>query len=241
MRLSPAAPTTTLTFDGLVATIGRVHAVLAQQATKAINTARRQLYGYLEFYRTYPQLVRTAHAQGTHLFPLALPGQKVRTVSALSGATPEIDPEKLISELSHSHFQLLVELQGPLKRRFYEVKALRGNWSVRELKRQIDTQYFECSALLVNKNLASQQVHAAAEQQATQLVICDPYVFEFLPLKPSEVVSEGQLVKYALADMANNIFVSHYQTELPGKEAIAAFLQRAMQALDGDASGEPSA
>lgn len=381
---APTMPhTTALTFEGLVAAIGQAHAVLAQQATKAVNisltlrnwaigfyiaefemrganraayggrlipdlaealraknvsnTARRQLYAYLAFYRTYPQIVQTASAQSTRLFPLALPGEKVPPVRALSEVAPEIDSNRLISDLSYTHFKLLVELQAPLKRRFYEVETLRGNWSVRELKRQIDTQYFERSTLSTNKDLASQQVHAAAEQQTQQLIIRDPYVFEFLGLSPSEVVSEDQiedallsklqdfllelghgfcfearqkrlliggehffvdlvfyhrilkchvlielkndafkhehlgqlntyvsyykakqmqpsdqppigillctrknhqLVEYALADMANNIFVSRYQTELPGKDEIAAFLQRAMQELDSNTSGE---
>jgi predicted nuclease of restriction endonuclease-like (RecB) superfamily len=106
---------------------------------------------------------------------------------------PEIESNRLISDLSYTHFKQLVELQDPLKRSFYEVETLRGNWSVRELKRQIDTQYFERSALSLDKNLASLQTHTTAEQQAPQLVIRDPYLFEFLGLKPSEVVTEGDL------------------------------------------------
>ena len=117
----------------------------------------------------------------------------MRSLTALSQTEQTISPEKLLSDLSYTHFEQLVELQDPLKRRFYEVGTLRGNWSVRELKRQIDTQYFERSALSQDKNLASQQTHATAEQQTPQLVIRDPYVFEFLGLKPSEVVTEGYL------------------------------------------------
>ena len=309
----------------------------ALRAKEVSNTERRQLYGYLAFYRAYPNIVQTASAQSTHLFPSELPDKKVPSVKALSAVMPEIDPNRLISDLSYTHFKQLVELQDPLKRHFYEIEALRGNWSVRELKRQIDTQYFERSALSTNKPLASQQVHAAAEQQAPQLVIRDPYIFEFLGLKPSEVVSEcdiedallnkiqnfllelghgfcfearqkrlliggehffvdlvfyhrilkchvlielkndafkhehlGQLntyvsyykanqmqatdqppigillctrknhelVEYALADMSNNLFVSRYQMELPGKEEIAAFLHRAVQELAGSAPND---
>ena len=157
------------------------------------NTARRQLYAYLEPYRAYPQIERTATVKSPHFFSLQLTDQKVPTLSALFDVQTEIDPEKLITQLTYSHFQLLVEINDPLKRRFYEVEILCDNLSVRELKRQIDTQYFEHSALSVDKNLASQQTRATAEQQAPQLVIRDPYVFEFLGLKPSEVVNEGDL------------------------------------------------
>ena len=228
-----------LTFDGLVAAIGQAHAVLVQQATKAVNisltlrnwaigyyiaefelrganraaygeglilelvvalraknisnVSRRQLYAYLAFYRAYPQIVQTASAQSTHFFPVALAKKKVRSLAALSQTKQTISPEKLLSDISYTHFEQLVELQDPQKRRFYEVETLRGNWSVRELKRQIDTQYLERSALSQDKNLATQQAQATAEQQTPQLIIRDPYVFEFLGLKPSEVVTEGYL------------------------------------------------
>ena len=228
-----------LTFDGLVAAIGQAHALMAQQATKAVNisltlrnwaigyyiaefelrganraaygeglilelvvalraknisnVSRRQLYAYLAFYRAYPQIVQTASAQSTHFFPVALAKKKVRSLAALSQTKQTISPEKLLSDISYTHFEQLVELQDPQKRRFYEVETLRGNWSVRELKRQIDTQYLERSALSQDKNLATQQAQATAEQQTPQLIIRDPYVFEFLGLKPSEVVTEGYL------------------------------------------------
>src|SRR4030043_783009 len=50
---------------------------------KVSNTGRRQLYNYLSFYRTYPQIVQTVPAQSSNLIPLSLSaGEKVRTPSA---------------------------------------------------------------------------------------------------------------------------------------------------------------
>jgi RecB family endonuclease NucS len=40
-----------------------------------------------------------------------------------------------------------------------------------------------------------------------------------------------ELVEYALADMSNTLFVSRYQMELPGKEEIAKFLEKATKEL----------
>ena len=157
------------------------------------NTARRQLYAYLAFYRAYPQIVRTASAQSAGFFPSQKLEEKVRTVSAQSAEEPTIDPEKLLAQLSYSHFEQLIEMTDFLKRGFYEIEAIRGNWSVRELKRQIDSQYFERTGLSANKSLAAQQAHASAESQGTRLIIRDPYIFEFLGLKSSEVLSEGDL------------------------------------------------
>ena len=57
----------------------------------------------------------------------------MRTASAL--LTPP--PEALLSRLTYSHFELLVGLEDDLRRGFYEAEAIRGQWSVRELRRQI--------------------------------------------------------------------------------------------------------
>ena len=123
--------------DGLLDTLSR-----ALRSRQVSNTGRRQLYGYLRFYRSYPQIVRTASAQLPGLLAPGLPLSIVRTASAQTGVPATLEPERLLSSLSYSHFELLVEIDEPLKRLFYEVETLRGNWSVRELKRQIATQCF---------------------------------------------------------------------------------------------------
>lgn len=102
------------------------------------NTGRRQLYQYLSFHRAYPQIVRTLPAQFRRLLPALPTPRKVRTASALFG----LAPDKLFGSLSYSHFELLVGLDDPLARAFYEAECVRGHWSVRELKRQIGTLYF---------------------------------------------------------------------------------------------------
>jgi predicted nuclease of restriction endonuclease-like (RecB) superfamily len=100
---------------------------------------------------------------------------------------------QLLTRLSYSHLEELVSLDDPLQRSFYEIEALRGNWSVRELKRQIATQYYQRSGLSTNKAGLAIRAHASAEQATPQQIIRDPYVFEFLGLKPQEAVTEGQL------------------------------------------------
>lgn len=157
------------------------------------NSGRRQLYSYLAFYRAYPQIVRTASALSAQVVSRPLLEEKVRTLSAQSPTAPAPDPETLIGRLSYSHFEQLVELQDPLQRRFYEVEALRGNWSVRELKRQIASQYFQRSGLSTDKEALARLAHAQAEPQHSRQMIRDPYVFEFLGLKPQEVMGESHL------------------------------------------------
>jgi predicted nuclease of restriction endonuclease-like (RecB) superfamily len=165
----------------------------ALRGRQVSNSGRRQLYGYLRFYRSYPQIVRTASALFPGLLSSGLVLPIVRTVSAQSGLSAQLEPERLLSSLSYSHFELLVDIDEPLKRLFYEVETLRGNWSVRELKRQIATQYFERSGLSTDKDALARLTHQQAEPQSPQHVIRDPYVFEFLGLRPQEVMTERKL------------------------------------------------
>ena len=95
-----------------------------------------------------------------------------------------ISLERLIRNLSFSHFAELIEINDQLKRTFYEVECIRGVWSVRELKRQIASLYYERSGLSKNKKKLAELVHSTAELAEPNLAIRDPYVFEFLGLKP---------------------------------------------------------
>lgn len=178
------------------------------QAQGISNVGRRQLYGYLNFYRCYPQIVRTASAQSAQLLlPVPLQSiassRKVPTVSAQTGITASLDGEQLINRLSYSHFELMVEIDTPLKRMFYEVETLRGNWSVRELKRQIATQYFERSGLSTDKEALARMTHQHATQNNPLHVIRDPYVFDFLGLQAQEVMTERKLEDALLNKLQN--------------------------------------
>lgn len=104
-----------------------------------------------------------------------------------------VAPRTLVQRLSFTHLVELTALEDPLKRAFYEVECVRGNWSVRALKRQIATLYFERSALSSDKTKLSRMAHAAAEKAEPKLAIRDPYVFEFLGLKARDAVSESDL------------------------------------------------
>ena len=165
------------------------------------STGRRQLYNYLSFYRVFPEIVRTVPAQSKYLLPTAILSdkEKVRTVSTQL----QLPPEKLINTLSYSHLELLVVLDDPLKRAFYAIECIRGNWSVRELKRQIASLYFERSGLSKNKKKLAELVQSGAEAAEPKLAIRDPYIFEFLGLKPQEVMSESALEDSLLDKLQN--------------------------------------
>ncbi len=167
----------------------KVLSELADRLTDISNCNRRQLYRYLRFYRLYPQIVGTLPPQFQRLLPVSVYPGKVGTASPKS----EAQGLPLLERLSYSHIEQLVDIEDDTKRVFYQVECLRGNWSVRELKRQIGSLYYERSSLSRNKQKLADLANQNAETQAPSLNIRDPYVFEFLGLKPKEVMSESHL------------------------------------------------
>jgi predicted nuclease of restriction endonuclease-like (RecB) superfamily len=162
----------------------------------------RELRRFRQFYAAYPQIREAvnpvlAALPAVQRFGLPDVQESVTPESAPgaggSGQAPTLDARLLLERLSFTHFAELVQIDLPLKRLFYEVETMRGNWSVRELKRQIATQYFERSGLSSDKDALARLMHSQAEPQSPQHVIRDPYVFEFLGLRPQEVMTERKL------------------------------------------------
>ncbi|WP_131778318.1 PDDEXK nuclease domain-containing protein [Legionella bozemanae] len=154
------------------------------------NCNKRQLYDYIKFYRTYPQIASTVSAQFNEKLPyFNFTSEKVPTMSAQF----QVTPKALLNNISYSMFKLLLEINEDIKRNFYESECIKGNWSVRELKRQMDSLYYERLGLSLDKKQLLEITEEAAETQRKSLEIRDPYVFEFLGLTPREVMSESHL------------------------------------------------
>ena len=110
-----------------------------------------------------------------------------------------VPPETLISKLSYSHLIQLLSITSPLKRTFYEVECIKGNWSVNELKRQINTLYYERSGISQKPDQLSHLVQEKSEGVNAADIIKSPFTFEFLGLKAKDVVYESDL-EQALVD-----------------------------------------
>lgn len=159
-----------------------------------------------QFYGTYPQIRKSLISKfdlienGKSLIsqlpinPTDEPTYEDRAISIRL----EMPPEKLLRQLSFTHFIELIRCDDPLKRVFYEVECIRGGWSVRELRRQIATLYYERSGLSTDKNKLAALVHSKAEKAESGLTIRDPYVFEFLGLNAKEVMDESDVEKALL-------------------------------------------
>lgn len=149
----------------------------------------RELRRYRQFYLSYPQIRETLSPKLVGKLPM-LPTLAIRET-----LSPELmnSGQLLLERLSFSQFDELIQIDDPLKRIFYEIECLKGNWSVRELRRQIGSLYYERSGLSKNKKKLSQLANSKAELSSAAHVIRDPYVFEFLGIKPKEAFSESQL------------------------------------------------
>jgi predicted nuclease of restriction endonuclease-like (RecB) superfamily len=122
-----------------------------------------------------------------------------QTVSAKSQRA--MPATKLLARfpLPWSHYVRLMGVKSPQGRAFYEAEALRGGWSVRQLDRQIASQFYERAALSRNKAamLRKGTVSLPSDEVTPEEEIKDPYVLEFLGLKDeySESELEEALIK----------------------------------------------
>ncbi|GLC97432.1 hypothetical protein Tamer19_68410 [Cupriavidus sp. TA19] len=105
--------------------------------------------------------------------------------------------------LPWSAYVRLLSVKNPQARAFYETEALRGGWSVRQLDRQIGSQFYERTALSRNKSAILQKGATAepGDHVTPEQAIKDPFVLEFLNLKDeySESDLEDALIQH-LAD-----------------------------------------
>lgn len=112
----------------------------------------------------------------------------VQTVSAVS-ATPSrkftLSDFAQAFPLPWSHYVRLLSVDSLQARAFYEAEAIRGGWSVRQLDRQISTQFYERTALSKNKAamLKKGGKPLAGEVPTAEEEMKEPYVLEFLGLK----------------------------------------------------------
>lgn len=102
--------------------------------------------------------------------------------------------------LPWSAYVRLLSVKNRNARAFYGTEALRGGWSVRQLDRQINSQFYERTALSKNKAamLRKGQKGRPDDEVRPEEEIKDPYVLEFLGLKDeySETEFEGALIRH---------------------------------------------
>ncbi len=190
---------------------------------------KRSLFRFRLFYLYYPQLANSimgslsselrVEQKGETLFPISGQSEIMGSVSPLfqgSSIVGTLSPQfqeglfvpgnKILSKLSYSHIELLLGMDEPLKRTFYEMECIKGAWSMRELKRQINSLYYERSGLSKNPEKLAKLVQQKSKPQAGTDIVKNIYAFEFLDLPIKEIVEESDLEK-ALLDKLQQFIV----------------------------------
>jgi predicted nuclease of restriction endonuclease-like (RecB) superfamily len=90
--------------------------------------------------------------------------------------------DALRHELSWTHYRLLIRLNNSDKMNYYLNESIQNNWNYRDLKRQINSLAYE--RVLEYKKSPAESIHS---------ILKDPYIFEFLGLKPDEKISEKDI------------------------------------------------
>jgi len=163
-------------------------------------------FGYInlnlmrQFFLAYPfkRILYTASEESSKpkiIQTLSKQFQKSHTLSSQS----EI-PHTLGAKfpLSWSHYCLLMRLEEHHERKFYESECISGNWSVRQLDRQIQSMLYERTALSKHKMAVIDKAHQKPIILKPEDEIKDPYILEFLGLKDeySESQLEEALIKH---------------------------------------------
>ena len=108
-------------------------------------------------------------------------------------------PRTLSAELARrftlgwSHYVTLLSVDDADARRFYEIEAADGGWSVRELKRQLDSSLYERLALSRDKREVRRLAREGQVIEKAADLVKDPVVLEFLGLEERPAYSESEL------------------------------------------------
>lgn len=147
----------------------------------------RNLRQFRQFYLTYPQIWQTVSAKFK-----SITIENTNIVVNDSHTHLMLPVETLINTLSFSHFIELLRLDSELKRRFYEIEAVKNAWKVRELERAIDTLLFERTGLSTDKVGVIARMKDQKSFEPKDLVR-NPYFLEFLGLEEKNQYSENDL------------------------------------------------
>jgi len=200
--------------------LDRLSADLVQRGIRGLSaTSLRQSR---QFYRLYPNIRQTLSDESQLLSqihqtasdespgavravdgPAANSSLAISTISAPLVRKSKVQQPTLLSpglvlRLSWSHFIELIRIEDPWKRAFYENECLNGQWSVRQLQRQIGSLLFERTGLSKNKAAVLRRAQNQEPSADVADLLRDPYVLEFTGLGEREEYTESDLEKALL-------------------------------------------
>jgi len=99
----------------------------------------------------------------------------------------------LRSELSWTHYRLLLKVERPEVRQFYMEECIADHWSTRQLERQVNSFYYERLLKSRDKEPVRKEIQALEPGPKPEDIIKDPYVLEFLQLQENVSYQEKNL------------------------------------------------
>ncbi|MDP1815429.1 MAG: PDDEXK nuclease domain-containing protein, partial [Leadbetterella sp.] len=176
---------------------------LAQRCVSIKGLDERTFRNFRLFYLYYPQ-IRPLLADPIDGLPirwlLTSELENTDNQSILGSLTSEfqladfqLKGELIVQNLSYTHIEQLIRIEDNLKRTYYELECIKGTWSVRELKRQINSLYYERSGMSAKPELLSEITQQKAEKSLSTEIAKSVYAFEFLGLRTKDVVEETDL------------------------------------------------
>jgi predicted nuclease of restriction endonuclease-like (RecB) superfamily len=97
------------------------------------------------------------------------------------------------SELSWTHYRLLLSVEDEKARQFYLQEAIDCNWSTRSLDRQIGNLYYQRMFMSRDDKVVKEEAIQKTHEQEASDIIKDPYVLDFLGLKDNPDFRESEL------------------------------------------------
>ena len=88
----------------------------------------------------------------------------------------------LCSELSWSHYRILMRISDDKRRAWYTEECAKSGWSVRQLERHINTMFYERLLSSKEKDAVAAEIQTTEPKPEYEKIIRDPYVLEFLDL-----------------------------------------------------------
>ncbi len=101
--------------------------------------------------------------------------------------------DALRPELSWTHYRLLMRVPDEAARQFYLEECAKSAWSSRQLERQIHTMFYQRMLASRDREAVAAEIQTTEPKPEYEKIIKDPYVMEFLQIKPDTHVYESDL------------------------------------------------
>ena len=149
-----------------------------------------------QFFIVYSNLINTVYQieQGKSTTVQSITSKNKKAKQWLANSEPTFS-------LSWSHYLILMRVENPDARHFYEIECTEQQWSVRQLSRQVGSSLYERLALSRNKEEVMRLAREGQTIEKPSDIIKNPITLEFLGLKSDSAYSESKLENAIISKM----------------------------------------